>query len=258
MRSDMKRLLGDKRGSRVSGPRKGKRFSPAEFRKTDWDIDDAPFVAGLVGHGLEKSLIGARRWRDGYNSKPMERYLSSQVGRLWNDVFSEIRAELRRSEIAEARWHYLLSSIVAIKARLVADEILVDDWSGNAVPLSDTYAPKFYVDPLSGRLHRNTSIETPRMHKKRVAANRTLELASRMRSLSPTCQLHLLSDRNWWEVTLKELDLTHGIDRFPIHDVVLKSGLSQLPRETLYGRPRVFACAMRALSSREIKRYRLR
>ena len=60
MRSDMKWVLGDQRGSRFSGPRKGQRFSSAKFRKHDWDIDDTPFAGGLVGHGLEKSLIGVR------------------------------------------------------------------------------------------------------------------------------------------------------------------------------------------------------
>jgi hypothetical protein len=62
MRSDMKWIVGCHRGSRISGPRKGERFPPAEFRQCDWDIDDAPFVAGNIGHAFETKLIG-KRWR---------------------------------------------------------------------------------------------------------------------------------------------------------------------------------------------------
>ena len=263
MRSDMKWVLGDHRGSRVSGPRKGQRFSPAEFRKHDWDIDDTQFVAGVVGHGLEQSLIG-KRWRAarGYKTKPLERYLARQVGRLWNDVFSEIWAALRQSRIGEAHGRYLLTSLVAIRVRIIDSEILWENWCGRSLSLSDSSAPALYVDPCSGRLHRNTTIETPRTRKKRLAAAKTEELSTRMwqplrmRRSSPTRQLHLLADGNWWEVILAEQDKQLRLHASP-QDVVLSAGLSGLPRETLYGRPGVFAVAKRSLSAKEIRRFGL-
>jgi len=257
MRSDMKWILGDHRGSRISGPRKGKRFSPAEFCKCDWDIDGAPFVAGNIGHALEVKLIG-KRWRAGRGLKRdlLGRYRLRQVGRPWNDVLSDMRAQLRDTDIAEAHWPHLVMDWVAIET--VADEVVFSSWRGPNTPLSDEYAPKFYVDPISGRLHRNTQIVTGRMKQKRLAAAKAAELATRMRPLSPTRQLHLLADGKWWEVELTELEGTQIIGRVQVHDVVLSAGLATLPREVLYARRHVFASAKRPLSSKEIKQYDLR
>lgn len=255
MRSDMKYLLGDKRGSRWKGPRKGKRFSKAEFRKYDWDEDDTNFVAGHVGQVLERKLIGTRRWRRGYNHKPLLRYLSSQVGRAWGEVYSDICAALRSSQIAQAHWPYVFKSAVAVDTRLVNGQILVENWSNKLALLSDTHT-QFYVDPRDGCLRRNTEIETYRMRQKRLAAEQAAELAPRMRALSRTRQLHLLDDGNWWEVTLAEIGWAkvHGIT----DDVVLRAGLSYLPRNQLYGREGVIAIAKRPLSRRDLKRHRLR
>lgn len=254
----MKRIIGDKRGSRISGPRKGTRFSSSEFRKFDWDIDDAPFVGGLVGLALEKSLLGTRKMETTINYKPLKRYLSSQVGRDWNDVLSDIRAALRGADIADANWPHLLSSIVAVRATCVDGLVKVENWCGQSIPLSSSRAPKFYVDPHSGCLHRNTSVETPRMAKKRLAVAEASDFASRVHLISSTRQLHLLADGQWWEVTLTERVRTEGSGWTPVDDVVLKVGLSELSRETLYGRKDVFASAKRQISTREIKRYGLR
>lgn len=256
MRSDMKWILGDHRGSRLAGPWKGKRFSPAEFRKFDWDVDDAPFVAGNVGHALERSLIGGRaRTGRGVKWNLMARFLSSRVGRNWNDVLSEIRAELRGTKIAEAHWPHLVTQWVAIRTTGVDGDVVYENWRRQACRLSHESAPKFYVDSGCGRLHRNTFIVTRRMRQKRTAAAQAAELASRMRPLSPTCQLHLLADGNWWEVQLVDLDRSEALHRCRVPDVVLAAGLSQLSRETLYGRPGIFASAKRLLSSREVERY---
>jgi len=256
MRRDMKWILGDKRGSRIAGPRKGRRFSSAEFQRYDWDIDDTPFVGGRIGHGLEMKLTGGlNNWRD-INSKPIERYLSRQVGRLWNDIYSEVCAALRRTRIAEAHWSYLLTQYADTRLRLIAGELFFEDWSGALVPLSNKRAKKLYVDPRDGRLYRNTSIETCRMRRKRAAAERAKELSSRMRVLSPIRQLHLLADGNWWEVALLDADRAKALG--VTEDVVLRASLSSLPREQLYGRRDVVAVGKRQLSAREIKRYGLK
>jgi len=258
MRSDMKKILGDKRGSRCTVPWKGKRFSPAEFRKYDWDIDDSLFVGGLVGHGLEKSLIGARSrpgggWGGAINSAPLKRFLSSKVGRPWNEIQSELCTALRRTKIAEAN-PWIFRAHVALDAHMVDGKTMAYDWSGKLLPLSEL-SEEFYVDQTSGRLHRNTSIETHRMRQKRLAAAATAERAPRMRELSPYRQLHLLSDGNWWEITLADTALSNAARS---DDVVLRAGLSDLPSPTLYGRPRVFARAKRILSKAELKHHALR
>ncbi len=256
MRADMKYILGDRRGSRLAGPRKGKRFSPAEFRKFDWDFDDAPFVAGYVGQALERSLIGRRRWGRGYADKPIARYLSSQVGRLWNDVLSDIREALRKAEIVEAHWPDIVTHHVAVDVVRLDGDLRWSNWRGTYLALSDEYAPPLYVDPDSRRLCRNTSIETRRMRQKRLAAEAARDLASRMRPLSPTKQLHRLSDGNWWEVTLGDAR-TSDVSNWATADVVLRAGMSNLPRKMLYGRPGVFATSKRQLSAKEMKRHGL-
>ncbi len=255
MRGDMKWILGDKRGSRIGGPRKGRRFSSAEFRKYDWDIDDAPFVGGRVGRGLEMKLTGGyRNWR-GINSKPVERYLSRQVGRLWNDIYSDASAALRRTRIAEAHWSYLLTQYVATQLHVVEDELFWSDWNGGLIPLSHGSARKLYVDPRDGCLHRNTSIETHRMRQKRITARAAQELSSRIRVVSPSRQLHLLGDGSWWEVELQDVKKAkaHGLTE----DVVLRASLSRLRPERLYGRRDVMAVGKRQLSAQDMKRHGL-
>jgi hypothetical protein len=254
MRSDMKKILGDQRGSRCTVPWKGKRFSPAEFRKHDWDIDDSQFVGGLVGHGLEKSLVGTRsRSARGFTTKPVKRYLARQVGRPWNDVLSEMRTALRGSEIVEANWLSIMQANVAMRTQLVNGEVLAQNWCGKLLPLAQI-SEQFYVDAVSGCLHRNSSIETHRMRQKRLAAAEAAERKSRMRELSPDRQLHLLNDGRWWEISLADTALSHAGQ---LDDVVLRVGLSDLPPLTLYGRRRVFAQTKRVLSKAELKRHAL-
>lgn len=252
----MKRILGDKRGSRLSGPRKGRRFSPAEFRKCDWDVDDAPLVSGRVGHALETKLIGKRRCGRGLSSKPLERYLSSQVGRLWNDVFSDISSALRNSNLAGEHLRSLLATCVAIRLQVVEGMLLWEDWRHALLQLSNENAPRLYVNPVDGRLYRNNSIETPRMRRKRLAAVTARELELRMRVLSPTRQLHRLADGNWWEVEVQNIVVAR--ERGITVDVVLGAGLSNLRRDELYARRNTMAVGKRQLSARDMKRFGLR
>lgn len=79
-----------------------------------------------------------------------------------------------------------------------------------------------------------------------------------MRELSPTLQLHRLDDGLWWAVTLHQLHWRRELGIGPDDDVVLRAGLSKLPRAVLYGRPRVVGIGKRQLSSREIERHGLR
>lgn len=256
MRADMKWILGDKRGSRLAGPRKGRRFSPAEFRKYDWDLDDTPFVGGYVGHALEKALIGSRRESRGLNDPPLGRYLSSRVGDDWDDVLSDISFGFRGTQIAEAHLPYLLTHFVALDVEMVGDRATYKNWRGASCPLSDQFAPKFYVDPRDRRLQRNIAIVTPRMLKRKQARELEKERAARMRDISPHKQLHLLADGNWWDVSLEPISSARA--RGQTRDVVLGCELSALPLETLYGRKGVWATDKRALSAKEMKRLRLR
>lgn len=256
MRRDMKWILGDKRGSRLAGPRKGRRFSSAEFRKYDWDEDDSHFVAGHVGQALEIKLVGMRRWRGGYKGTLIARFLNRRVGRDWNDVFSEIRTALRGADIAEANWPWILTGDVATRTQLNQGEVLFSDWRGALLPLTTERAPKFYVDPHDGCLRRNTSIETHRMRQKRLAAEDKAERDQRMRVLSPIRQLHLLADGNWWEVKLEILQPAY--QRGFTEDVVQRANLSGLSREKLYGRRDLIAVDKRQLSAKEMKRFGLR
>lgn len=248
MRKDMRKVIGIRRGTRKGFATKGYGFDPAEFRKVDWDADDTLLVAGRIGPGQEGRYTGRPRNERGYNAKPIERFLYRQVGRSWNDVRSEIAAQLRFAP----RSMKLVDDLVALRAGDIDGQLMLDTGRG-LVAASERWAPRFFVDPRSGRLHRNIAIVTHRMRQRQLAASAERERAQRLRELGPLLQLHLLADGNWWEVTLCSRD-----EAYQSRDVVISAGLSTLSPATLYGRDGVFAIQKRPLSSRELIRYRLR
>jgi hypothetical protein len=259
MRSDMRRIIGDQRGTRKGFARKGWGFDSAELRKISWDAatyewDDSLLASGKIGGAAEGRYTGRPRYPRSFSSKLIERFLARQVGRHFDDIWSEMVKEVGWARgIDPGQFKHL----VALQVNGEGPLTLQGYSSGRQILASDPRAPKYFVNALTGILHRNTEIVTDRMRRLRLAAEVAQQTSIRLRVLGPTRQLHLLSDGNWWNVTLRQIDHREQIDVVSL-DVLLRSGLTTLPRRILYGRDDVIAIRYRPLSAKELRKFRLR
>lgn len=264
MRSDMCKVI-------VERPRPGSsRHVPRRFRRLDWtrvvvDEDASDPLPAQIGHGRAAELCRHTKHLN-ENLAPLRRWLAKQVGRRWDDVWSEISAHVSASNPVQQHVRDHIADFVAYRTCVIAGELCEagNRWLGPR-PVATSHRD-LYVDPVTGVLCRNTARRRHRAEARRKAGERRRALAQRMRAIDATCQLHLLADGNWWEISLApvpkgEIISDDGRRRsvsLPFVDVVLRSGLSDLPPADLYDRPDVYAAAKRPLASREIRALGLR
>lgn len=176
---------------------------------------------------------------------PLRRFLSTQVGRHWNAVYSDICFASRHQCIGDS-WLDNWTSKVAINVSLV--DGVVSDSCG--LPLGRN---EFYVDPVSGILQVTPQSPRSRRVSKRQAPFETIAIDS----------LHKLAKvgDNWFVVTIAPVAPDLGPFNRPI-DVVFESSVGydseQSPR--WYSDPSLtwghnfYACHKRSASASEIKR----
>ncbi|MGD2131344.1 MAG: hypothetical protein PVI23_01030 [Maricaulaceae bacterium] len=200
------------------------------------------------------------------NLAPLFRYLDRQVGRPWDKVWSELSRELRPTSTVQEHVRDHVRDYVAIQTRAVDGGVEVTPKYGGPVPLKKSWS-RLYVDPRTGILRRNPHWNSFRRRHKARKAEEARELKARMQVVDKTTQLHRLNDGSWWEVTLGpapgerkgEVDPrwpAARVDRPDIdaQDVVLRAGLSNLPRWKLYNAYGVMAVEKRQLSRRDVKK----
>ena len=141
------------------------------------------------------------RWRSDYIElndylAPLRRYLGKQVGRPWNDVYSEISKELRLDK--ETDRHVLLHvSRIVSKVTIGRDgEWLVDDRAG--------FGPKtisrqwLYVDPHDGTLKRGLG-DSRKQKWRKMREEKNQALSKRMRQgKEAEIQYHFFGEKGWW------------------------------------------------------------
>jgi len=261
MREDMSKVIVERPrlGSSRRGARRFRRLDPKRIALGE-DVDD-PFP-DRIGHKLAASLARRRKSLN-ENLAPLRRYLAKQVGRPWDQVFSEICSNIRLDNAVQKHVRDHIDDFVA-STTLLKDGVIhvVDRWS-QLVPLSRLERMDLYVHPTTGLLRRTDWRRTDRARRRRERAAEQRELAARLRVIDENRQLHLLDDGNWWEVTLASAwrrppGAAYPVADADIVDVVERACLSSLPREQRYNRGGVFAVAKRALSRKEIKALGLR
>jgi hypothetical protein len=252
MREDMSKVIVERPrfGSRCRAARRLHRLDP-RLIELDEDADD-PFPV-RIGHAR---WVGLGRFRKCLNEHlgPLKRYLDGQVGRPWNDVFSEISEHIRLDNTVQKHVRDHIGDFVAITTFLRDGQIHTVDRFGRPWPLLDMrWPPGLYVHPMTGLLCRNDWRRARRIEQKREQEAAKRALAARMRVLEPMRQLHLLSDGNWWDVRLARVPAY-----VPHEDVIDRAGLSELPRDERYQAWGVYAVVKQALSRRRIKALTLR
>lgn len=139
MREDMFKVI-------VERPRRGWRSAP-RYRDRLSGEDDLPVKIGLKRHlGVTRQQT---RWLN-ENLKPLERYLGRQVGRPWNDVYSEISATLDPGHTVKQHVREHIGDFV-VRITIGRD----GEWIAHQRRWIDSKKPwrqPFYIDPADGVL----------------------------------------------------------------------------------------------------------
>jgi hypothetical protein len=147
MREDMFKVI-------VERPRGGKGWAPHSRKRLTGD-GDLPVKIGVRRH---MAITHARSKRLNENLKPLKRYLGRQVGRRWDDVYSEIAATLAPGHTVKQHVRQHLDDFVARHVVLAPDgswhSATRSRWFGTHLPWHEPY----YVDPRDGVLRESKAL----------------------------------------------------------------------------------------------------
>jgi hypothetical protein len=261
MRQDMKEVF------REAGRTQGK--VPKRSRMLQ-DIENLPPREGMRRpYRLNWSICG----KSGrLNMAPIQRWLTKQVGRSWDDVFQEVCqvADMRSTTGRELRIRIL--NFVTTTGLEVTSEGLVMEIVGYQGPAEVT---GLYVHPITRTLCNGATRTWATLSKDRADAIQ-LELHARRRILSPTHQLHKVNGI-WYSLTMA---VPHPMEQTTItwtnsrgeessykvfdRDTECVDILSSMPvsrphwaMKEQYGDANLYAKAKRQLSHKELKDFGL-
>lgn len=176
---------------------------------------------------------------------PLRKYLNRQVGRPWNDVYSDIRACVHTRRAIDVHILEHLYDYVQRRPRIEGERVFRPPEDGRIWRSDELFDDRrtFYVDPRDGVLKRPTRRRPVRRRNKPAAP----------RALGPG-EIALFLHNHWFAVRLAPLD--DGLYR----DVVLRRAVDGRDQDELsakYGRRRVYAVAKRQLSKKDVRRWGL-
>jgi hypothetical protein len=252
MRQDMYKVI-------VERPRRGGGFRSEA--SAPGNLEDSPKQEGL------RRRHRSRKWLS-ENLRPLEHYLEAQVGRPWDNVFSEICAGIDRRNTVQRHIHQHLEDFVAIRVYAI-DGVLHEDvgWRGRQ-PLESPWASRFYVDPRTGLLRLNKGrIKARRAYREDRRAYLGIGREDRYddrRIVDTATQLHRI-DGVWYRIDLAPITEQAIVDReidavrkTPLHRCPCYGSLKDVPGSVdLFGNADVYACGKRQLNARELRQYGL-
>lgn len=153
MREDMDRVLKKKRNPVTNRMRKRK-----GEKKREAKIPDEERSSRDSGNLSRRWITGWNEFGGGHhpNHNPLLRYLRKQVGRLWDDIYSELRAKLSYEQAKDAEW------MVERNVEMIEGEPYL---STNKCRVSG-----LYVNPETGMLCWAENKKPRRSHSKLLAA----------------------------------------------------------------------------------------
>jgi hypothetical protein len=244
MRADMKHVIIDR--PRIGGS--GGKSRPAKGSKRRWQripLEDHPKTES----NAPKRLYASDCKSLNEHLAPLRRWLRSNCGRLWDEVHSEICANLRIDNATQAHVRDHAEKYVLTGTRLIDGRIC----DSKGTPLNSGWRwPTFYVDPRNGTLQQ----AAPGSRKRRLPKAKDY-----IEGKDEWHQYRLLTGI-WYEIELAPLP--PGI---AVHDVLLQPAKAFRAHRLhipvfhdqacrLYGRA-VYATSKRQLGKHEIRRLRL-
>jgi hypothetical protein len=239
MRSDMYKVI-------VERPRSGSwrpNGSVGQCRREARGRDPEVLEALASTLGMKPRQRYSRRYLN-ENLSPLRRFLMGNVGRRWEDVYSDLRAHLSPRNAVQMHVCQHLEDYVALHVRIDGRKVyrMTTRWSGDR-PLRDD-GRTFYVDPVTRRLCRPTwRGEVVQPTKPDVPASQKLFGG----------RLAVAIHGAWFVVDTEPLRATD----VPGWDVVFRAVAGAPNREqrrALYGNDRVYGARKRQLSKTECRR----
>lgn len=238
MRSDMYKVI-------VERPRSGSWRSNGSVRQCRREARprDPEAMETLTASAPMKPRANDRKYLN-ENLAPLRRFLMANVGRRWEDVYSDLRAHLSPRSAVQMHVCQHLEDYVELHVRIDGPKVyrLTTRWNGDR-PLRDD-GRTFYVDPVTRRLCR------PTWRGEVVQPQRPDEPASQK---LPDGRLAVAIHGAWFAVDTEPLRATD----VPGYDVVFRAlagASNREQRRVLYGSDRVYGVKKRQLSKTECRR----
>lgn len=204
--------------------------------------------------------------------RPLQRYLEKQVGRTWDEVYSDLYRPLdRRDRLRRDIERSLPDLVAATTVRRDRGVYALCSWYGLR-PLAEI-RQRLYVDPDSGRLLRNQPALDADAQRRRARNQRLLEQRvgwqPEFRTLGAMAQLHRI-DGIWYEVRLAQVPSpaprpatgarSRSMKQAFAYDMLLQQAVHRCngARCSRYGRCDLYACEKRQLNHRELVEHRLK
>ena len=257
MRKDMYKVI-------VERPRRGGGWK-AE-RQPGTDPEDQP------QHESLKFRHHSRKWLN-ENLNPLRRYLGRQVGRRWDEVYSELCANIDRRNTVQQHIHEHLGDFVALRVQTIDGALHYERGYGGPRRLDERWAPKLYVDPVGGLLLINhAGLQAEREARRNYLQSRKPQAPADVRPVDELHQL-LRIDGIWYEIELAPLPVVAAVSSAkptskPVapYDVIARRpakwtgkccGRHGCDACRPYGRPGLYARSKRQLSRHELQRHGL-
>jgi hypothetical protein len=188
MREDMFKVI-------VERPRRGWRSAPRNRNRLSGE-DDLPVKIGMKRHvALTRSRT---KWLN-ENLNPLRRYLGRQVGRPWNDVYSEISATLAPGHTVKEHVRQHIDDFVARKITVGCNGELIHVsgrlFGAQHIPWRQDY----YVDPNDGILKDSAQLWKALNVDPRPWRKRKPEADPNIRRLDEMHELRCV-DGVWYEI----------------------------------------------------------
>ena len=255
MRNDMSKVI-------VERPRVGGGLTKKRTRPVDPDLlvskegMRAPHVRYHGGKELNENLA------------PLRRFLGKQVGRMWNDVYSEISENLKVSSTVQQHVRDHVNDFVAVRTSIRNGEIWIQNY--RLQKLEDSRV-MFYVDPASGILKVNPHRQEWIAKRKKSGAEWHIKNAERIKEIASGTMIRKV-DGIWYIGTLADVpapiiksylraDGTENTYRTggTAYDVLLQKTVEH-PDRAFYKRDAVekYCISKRQLNRKELQKYGLK
>ena len=189
MRSDMNKCL-------VERARLGANHSEKnQFRNRDYrcDLEDLPQRESMKGRWKDRKILNEFL-------APLERFLTSMVGQNWDDIYSEICAQIKLNNTVQRHILEHLGWMVETNTEIGPDgNVWKRDKHYHEPIVANWYKDIFYLCP-------NTKIlmVLPRVSRHSVSWKQKDDKSSRLKALSDDCVL-VKHEGIWYEAFLKDL-----------------------------------------------------
>lgn len=208
MRKDFNRVL-------TEDPRYGSNKKFREYRNAKGNaVFDEEFSGGKESMMMRRRIAKGERKSFGDHLSPLRGWVAKQVGKKWDDVYSEVCALFDRRSFIKAHVHqHLLRDFVELNTKYIDGKVCtLSRWNGWREIGSSKY-DEFYVHPVTGILC--TAREDKEAgHAAKAEAARAAELAEVFRVHNRNTHLYF-ENGQWWLYFLTDIPQPYWEYRCP-------------------------------------------